>query len=84
VIEPGDIRPRRDSEQERYVVVVSNASHIAMETGRVIVCSFVPGLKSPDGTGNAGVDHILVPFRLPASNYGRVSESMAARKRCVL
>jgi mRNA-degrading endonuclease toxin of MazEF toxin-antitoxin module len=49
VIEPGDIAPRRDGDQERYVVVVSNASHIAMATGRVIVCPFVPGLRPPDG-----------------------------------
>jgi hypothetical protein len=43
VIAPGDITPRRDTEHELYVVVLSNAIHLAAATGRVITCPFVPG-----------------------------------------
>jgi len=43
VIAPGDIAPRRDSEHELYVAVLSNAIHLAADTGRVITCSFIPG-----------------------------------------
>jgi mRNA-degrading endonuclease toxin of MazEF toxin-antitoxin module len=32
-----------------YVVVLSNASHIEADTGRVIVCPFIPGQRTPDG-----------------------------------
>lgn len=35
--------PRRDSDQELYVVVLSNAIHLAATTGRVITCPFIPG-----------------------------------------
>jgi len=47
VIAPGDIAPRRDSEHELYVAVLSNAIHLAADTGRVITCSFIPG-RPPD------------------------------------
>jgi hypothetical protein len=47
VIAPGDIAPRRDSERELYVAVLSNAIHLAAHTGRVITCPFVPG-RVPD------------------------------------
>ncbi|MEN4476607.1 toxin [Mycolicibacterium cosmeticum] len=40
---PGDITPRRDSNQELYVVILSNAIHLAAATGRVITCPFIPG-----------------------------------------
>jgi hypothetical protein len=43
VIAPGDITPRRDSDHELYVVVLSNTIHLAAATGRVITCPFIPG-----------------------------------------
>jgi hypothetical protein len=43
VIAPGDIAPRRDSDQELYVAVLSNAIHLGADTGRVITCPFIPG-----------------------------------------
>lgn len=43
MIAPGDIVPRLDSDHELYVVVLSNAIHLAANTGRVIACPFVPG-----------------------------------------
>jgi hypothetical protein len=43
VINPGDVAPRRDSEHELYVTVLSNAIHLAADTGRVITCPFIPG-----------------------------------------
>ncbi|WP_100523620.1 toxin [Mycobacteroides abscessus] len=49
MITPGDIAPRRDSEPELYVVVLSNAIHLAAATGRVITCPFIPG-EIPSGT----------------------------------
>ncbi len=35
--------PRRDSDHELYVVVLSNAIHLAAATGRAITCPFIPG-----------------------------------------
>jgi len=49
VISPGDVTPRRDTDQELYVVVLSNAIHLAAATGRVITCAFIPG-EIPSGT----------------------------------
>lgn len=43
MITPGDITPRRDTDQELYVVVLSNSIHLAAATGRVITCPFIPG-----------------------------------------
>ncbi|HEX2211898.1 MAG TPA: toxin, partial [Mycobacterium sp.] len=43
MIAPGDIAPRRDTDDELYVAVLSNAFHLAADTGRVITCPFVPG-----------------------------------------
>jgi hypothetical protein len=43
VISPGDVAPRRDSEHELYVAVLSNSIHLAADTGRVITCPFIPG-----------------------------------------
>ncbi len=43
MIAPGDITPRRDSDHELYVVVLSNTIHLAAATGRVITCPFIPG-----------------------------------------
>lgn len=49
MIAPGDIAPRRDSRRELYVAVLSNAIHLAANTGRVIACPFIPG-RIPDDT----------------------------------
>ena len=49
MITPGDIAPRRDTDHELYVVVVSNALHLAADTGRVITCPYIPG-QIPDAT----------------------------------
>lgn len=49
MITPGDITPRRDTDQELYVVILSNAIHLASNTGRVITCPFIPG-DIPSGT----------------------------------
>lgn len=43
MITPGDIVPRLDSDHELYVVVLSNAIHLAANTSRVITCPFVTG-----------------------------------------
>ena len=43
MITSGDIAPRRDSEHELYVAVLSNGIHLAAGTGRVITCPFIPG-----------------------------------------
>ena len=48
MITSGDIAPRRDSDHELYVAVLSNAIHLAADTGRVITCPFIPG-RVPDG-----------------------------------
>ncbi|WP_044095854.1 hypothetical protein [Mycobacterium canetti] len=48
MIAPGDIAPRRDSEHELYVAVLSNALHLAADTGRVITCPFIPGRVPED------------------------------------
>jgi len=47
VIAPGDIAPLRDSDGELYVAILSNAIHLAADTGRVITCPFIPG-RVPD------------------------------------
>ncbi|WP_343571393.1 toxin [Mycobacterium sp.] len=49
MIAPGDITARRDSDQERYVVVLTNTIHLTAATGRVITGPFVPG-QMPSGT----------------------------------
>jgi len=49
VIGPGDVVPRRDSDHGVLVVVLSNAIHLAADTGRVVTCPFIPG-SIPDGT----------------------------------
>lgn len=41
--------PRRDSDHELYVVVLSNSIHLAAATGRAITCPFIPG-EVPNGT----------------------------------
>lgn len=46
---PGDISPRLDTDQELYVVILSNALHLAAATGRAITCPFIPG-EIPSGT----------------------------------
>lgn len=48
MIAPGDIAPRRDTEHELYVAVLSNAIHLAAHTGRVITCPFIPGRVPAD------------------------------------
>ena len=47
MIRPGDIAPRRDTGQEMYVVVLSNSIHLAADTGRLIICPYIPG-RTPD------------------------------------
>lgn len=48
MIVSGDIAPRRDTNAELYVVVLSNDMHLRADTGRVITCPFIPG-ELPDG-----------------------------------
>ena len=43
MITPGAVVVRRDTDQERYAAVLSNAVHLGAGTGRVIVCPFIPG-----------------------------------------
>lgn len=43
MITPGDIVPRRDANNDMFVIVLSNAIHLAAETGRVIACPYIPG-----------------------------------------
>jgi hypothetical protein len=43
VIAPGDVAPRRDTDAELYVAVLSNSMHLAAATGRLIACPFIPG-----------------------------------------
>lgn len=59
MIAPGDITPRQDSRRDLYVAVLSNAIHLAANTGRVIVCPFLPG-KIPDDTMA-----MVVPLKQP-------------------
>lgn len=47
MISPGDIVPRRDTEHDLYVAVLSNTIHVSAHTGRVITCPFIPG-KVPE------------------------------------
>ena len=42
MISPGDIVPRLDSEHELYVVVLSNAIHLAAATGRQRIAIEIP------------------------------------------
>jgi hypothetical protein len=49
VIASGDITPRRDTDEELYVIVLSNPIHLAAGTRRVITCPFIPG-AIPTGT----------------------------------
>jgi mRNA-degrading endonuclease toxin of MazEF toxin-antitoxin module len=48
VISSGDIAPRRDSKAELFVAVLSNPIHLSANTGRAIVCPFIPGEVSDD------------------------------------
>lgn len=48
MITSGDIAPRRDTDHELYVAILSNPIHLAADTGRVITCPFIPG-RVPDG-----------------------------------
>lgn len=43
MISAGVIAPRRDSDAELFVAVLSNSIHLSANTGRVIVCPFIPG-----------------------------------------
>ena len=49
MINPGDITPRRDTDHELYVIVLSNEIHLAADTGRVITCPYIPG-QIPNAT----------------------------------
>ena len=48
MITPGAVAPRRNTEQELYVVVLSTDIPVAARTGRVIVCPFIPGRLADD------------------------------------
>lgn len=43
MIRPGDIVPRRDANNDMFVIVLSNPIHLAAETGRAITCPYIPG-----------------------------------------
>ena len=47
MISVGDLAPRRDTDHELYIAVLSNAIHLSADTGRVITCPFIPG-RLPD------------------------------------
>lgn len=47
MISPGVIAPRRDTDRELYIVVLSNSIHLSAGTGRLITCPFIPG-RLPD------------------------------------
>ena len=49
MISVGDLAPRRDTDHELYIAVLSNAIHLCADTGRVITCPFIPG-RLPDDT----------------------------------
>ena len=49
MISVGDLAPRRDTDHELYIAVLSNAIHLSADTGRVITCPFIPG-RLPDDT----------------------------------
>lgn len=55
---PGDIAPRQDA-SELYVAVLSNAIHLAANTGRVLVCPFIPGQVPEDAMA------LIVPISQP-------------------
>lgn len=48
MIAPGDLASRSDTEHELYVAVLSNAIHLAADTGRIITCPFIPGRLQDD------------------------------------
>ena len=60
MITPGDLAPRRDTDHELYVAVLSNAIHLAADTGRVITCPFIPG-RLPDDAMAMVVEGTLLP-----------------------
>ena len=49
MISVGDLAPRRDTDHELYIAVLSNAIHLSADNGRVITCPFIPG-RLPDDT----------------------------------
>ena len=55
----GDIVARQDSSRELYVAVLSNSIHLAANTGRVIVCPFIPGQVPDDAIA------MVVPISQP-------------------
>lgn len=59
MITPGDIAPRLDSSREMFVAVLSNDIHLSADTGRVIVCPFVPGQIPADAMA------MVVPVEQP-------------------
>ena len=52
MIAPGNIAPRSDSEHELYVAVLSNAIHLAADTGRVITLPYITGRLPDDAMAN--------------------------------
>ena len=59
MIIPGDIAPRQDSAREIFVAVLSNDIHLSADTGRVIVCPFIPGQVPADAVA------MVVPVEQP-------------------
>ena len=65
VITPGDIAPRRVSNDELYVAVLSNAIHLAADTGRVIACPLhsrpAAGRRHGDGRRSEQPEGTVLP-----------------------
>ena len=59
MIVSGDVAPRRDTDAELYVAVLSNEAHVRARTGRLITCPFIPG------TLPAGAMALVVPVDRP-------------------
>ena len=59
MIVPGDIRPRRDTNHELYVAVLSNTIHLAAGTGRVITCPFIAGRVPADAMAGQTI-HLII------------------------
>jgi hypothetical protein len=82
LITPGDIAPRRDSDHELYVAVLSNAIHVAADTGRVITCPFIPG-RLPDDAMSMVVpvgqpEGVLLPELVQWLPIGALDEPIGA------
>ena len=75
MITPGDIAPRRDSDHELYVAVLSNAIHLAADTGRVITCPFIPGRLPDDAMAAAPIGSSSAALGSHCTSSGRTVPS---------